>query len=225
MLRYIPVKTRTACVMNDEKLLKIVEDLQAKYHCHTVILYGSRARGEATNTSDYDIIAIREQGDFIRDCRIFEGSYLDAFVYSEEVVKNPDISFIRIKDGIVLVQKGHIGETLINKIKSIFEQGAPKTYSWEKNEIVTWTRKMLQRAEENDIEGNFRRHWLLHDLLECYFKMRDSWYLGPKVSFQWLKANDPDTYTSFDGALKSNASFKEIEKLISHVTSIESKND
>jgi len=211
---------RKYSLINDERLLKIVQDIQAKHDCHTIILYGSRARGESRSTSDYDIIAIRELGDFERDCRIFDGFYLDAFVYSEEAIKNPDASLIRIKDGIVLIQKEHIGEMLLNKIKIIFQQGAPKTPTWEKNEIITWTRKMLQRAEENDIEGNFRRHWLLYDLLECYFKMRDIWYLGPKESFQWLKANDPITYSTFEISLKPNSSFNDIEKLISNVTSI-----
>jgi uncharacterized protein len=64
----------------NERLLKIVQYIQEKYRCHTIILYGSRARGESTNTSDYDIIAIREQGEFERDCRFFDGFYLDAFI-------------------------------------------------------------------------------------------------------------------------------------------------
>lgn len=62
--------------------------------------------------------------------------------------------------------------------------------------------------------GNFRRHWLLHDLLECYFKLRDSWYLGPKESFNWLKNNDTQTYAAFNDALKPNADLNQIEQLI-----------
>lgn len=206
-------------MINDERLLNIIQDIKVKYKCHTFILYGSRARGESTNTSDYDIIAIREQGEFERDCRVFDGFYLDAFIYSEEAIKNPDVSFIRIKDGIVIFQKNHMGDTLLTKIKSIFQQGAPKTAAWEKHEITTWTGKMLQRAAENDIEGNFRRHWLLYDLLQCYFKMRDLWYLGPKESFRWLQANDPITYLAFEIALKSDSSLSDIQKLISNVVS------
>lgn len=209
---------------SDKMLSKIVHDMQAKHGCHTVILYGSRARNEPTHASDYDIIAIREHGDFARDCRIFEGFYLDAFIYQEDSIKNPDISLIRMKDGIVLIQKEDMGDTLIKKIKNIFQEGAPKTPAWEKNEIITWTQKMLQRARENDIEGNFRRHWLLHDLLECYFKLRNSWYLGPKESFQWLKSNDPVTYSAFENALRPDSSLKDVEKLISSITGIEFKN-
>jgi len=76
---------------------------------------------------------------------------------------------------------------------------------------------MLHRASQNDIEGNFRRHWLLHDLLECYFKMRDIWYLGPKESFLWLSKNDVVAYSLFESALNINATLNEIEKLITHV--------
>jgi len=181
---------------NNDPLLNIIkDDLIKNYKCHTIILYGSRARNEATSTSDYDIIAIRETGDMERDCRLIEGFYLDIFIYPENTTKNPDASLIRIKDGTVLCQKDHIGDDLLTKIKSLFLAGPAKTPAWEKHEINTWVMKMLARAKQEDIEGNFRRHWLLHDLLECYFKLRDSWYLGPKESFQWLKTNDLRLYS------------------------------
>lgn len=200
---------------NSDELLDIIKrDIVENYKCHTIILYGSRARGEHTPTSDYDIIAIRDIGDLERDCRLFKGFYLDIFVYSEEAVKNPDSTLIRIKDGIVLCQKDHVGDVLLKKINSIFKSGPPETPHWEKHEINTWIMKMLHRAKQCDIEGNFRRHWLLHDLLECYFKLRDAWYLGPKESFQWLKINDISTYMAFDKALKSDADFNSIQNLI-----------
>lgn len=205
-------------LQNDDPLLKKIEhDIIQNYKCHTIILYGSRARGEATSTSDYDIIAIRKNGELERDCRLFENFYLDIFVYSEEAVKNPDTSLIRIKDGIVLRQKNNMGDDLLTKIKSIFNAGPTATPAWEKHEINTWVMKMLNRAKQNDIEGNFRRHWLLHDLLECYFKLRDKWYLGPKESFQWLNKNDLKIYSAFNEALKPDATFDEIEQLISYV--------
>jgi hypothetical protein len=180
-------------------------------------LYGSRARKSASKTSDYDIIAIREKGDFERDCRLFEGIYLDIFIYPEDDIKNPDKSLIRIKDGIVLCQKDRLGDDLLNKVNSIYKAGPSPTPDWEKHEINTWVVKMLDRAKLNDIESNFRRHWLLHDLLECYFKLRDAWYLGPKESFEWLKCNDTLTYSAFDEALKPGADINTLEYLISHV--------
>jgi len=121
------------------------------------------------------------------------------------------------KDGIALCQKNNIGNELLKKVRTIFKTGPQTTPHWEKHEINTWIMKMLDRAKQNDIEGNFRRHWLLHDLLECYFKLRDTWYLGPKESFQWLKNNDSPTYTAFNAALNPNADLDVIEKLINRV--------
>jgi len=70
--------------MNKDIILdEIIEYLKSRYLVHTIILYGSRARDEATNTNDYDIVALCEQSEFIRDCKIFKGLYLDAFIYPE----------------------------------------------------------------------------------------------------------------------------------------------
>lgn len=202
---------------NDPLLDIIKHDIAQNHNCHTIILYGSRARKSASKTSDYDIIAIREKGDFERDCRLFEGIYLDIFIYSKDDIKSPDKSLIRIKDGIVLCQKDRLGDDLLNKVNSIFKAGPPPTPNWEKHEINIWVVKMLDRAKLNDIESNFRRHWLLYDLLECYFKQRDAWYLGPKESFAWLKCNDALTYSAFDEALKSGADMNTLEYLVSRV--------
>ena len=95
-----------------------------------------------------------------------------------------------------------------------------QTPEWEKHEINNWVMKMFQRAKQEDIEGNFRMHWLLHDLLECYFRLRDAWYLGPKESFRWMKTNAYKTYVAFDIALKKDSSFESIEALINHIKMI-----
>jgi predicted nucleotidyltransferase len=200
---------------NKDPLLEVIKSgLVNDYQCHTIILYGSRAREDATAASDYDIIALRDKGDFERDCRLFNGFYLDVFIYSEDVALNPDPSMIRVKDGVVLLQKDQIGDELLSKVKAIFDAGPSPTPAWEKHEINAWALKMLDRAALEDIEGNFRRHWLLYHLLECYFKLRDSWYLGPKESFRWLRDNDLGTYTAFDVALKPNAGLDAISRLI-----------
>jgi len=203
-------------MISDPFLEKIKQHLIDHYQCHTIILYGSRARGDNTQISDYDIVALREKGDLKRDCRFIDGFYLDVFIYSEDIVKHPDNYLIRIKDGIVLCQKDNLGNGLLEKIRSIFDAGPVPTPEWEKHEINQWMMKMLQRAKQNDIEAHFRRHWLLHDALECYFKLRDRWYLGPKESFRWLKSNDLTTYTAFDKALSTNA-IESIELLINHI--------
>ena len=203
--------------MTDPILQKIIALLREAYHCHTVILYGSHARGDATHSSDYDLLGIRAEGEFERDCRLIDGYYLDAFIYSEFDIKKQKDSLLRIKEGVVLYQKEKLGDELMAQIKQRLQEGPPKTAAWEKHEIEQWVNKMLARAKQEDIEGNYRRHWLLFDLLECYFKLRDAWYFGPKESFSWLKANDRKVYQAFEAALQPAANLGAIEKLITCV--------
>jgi uncharacterized protein len=39
-------------------LSEIISDINSRYQPHTLILYGSLARGDSSETSDYDIIGI-----------------------------------------------------------------------------------------------------------------------------------------------------------------------
>jgi len=201
----------------NDTLQNIVTTLQNKYDCHTIILYGSRARGDANETSDYDIAAIRDKGETERYCDNIKNAYVDAFIYSVPDIEKPDDSFIRMKDGIVICQKNTLGDQLLKTIKERYSHGPKKIPAWEKHVIATWSNKMLKRCEIADIDGNYRRHWLLFDLLQAYFQLRDLWYIGPKESFQYLKRNDPTMYLLFDNALKPNGGIGDIKKLVENV--------
>ncbi len=76
---------------------------------------------------------------------------------------------------------------------------------------------MLARSKKGDIEGNFRLHWLLYELLNSYFRLRDLWYLGPKEGFTWLKENDSDIYRDFDFALMPGSDIINLENLINRI--------
>jgi hypothetical protein len=72
----------------------------------------------------------------------------------------------------------------------------------------------------SDIEGNFRRVWLLTALLEDYFALRGMWYQGPKKSFQWLQASDFETYAAFEEALKPASQFDAIDRVVERVVAV-----
>jgi predicted nucleotidyltransferase len=57
-------------VMTDDKIDFITRELQTKHNCHTIIFYGSRAGGDATEASDYDFLGIRETGEILRYARL-----------------------------------------------------------------------------------------------------------------------------------------------------------
>lgn len=79
---------------------------------------------------------------------------------------------------------------------------------------------MLDRAKRGDIEGHFRRAWLLNALLEDYFALRGLWYEGPKRSFEWLRDHDPETASLFAKALKPGARLAQIAKLATAVSAV-----
>jgi len=62
----------------------LVKELINEHKCHTVILYGSRARGDATLQSDYDLMGVRKSGRKYRIARKQGGFYIDIFVYPEK---------------------------------------------------------------------------------------------------------------------------------------------
>lgn len=85
----------------------------------------------------------------------------------------------------------------MEKVRACYKKGPIRKLDWEKEVIVSWGRKILDRAHMGDIKGNFRAHWLVYDLLKGYFQLRHLWYLGPKEAFQWIKIKDIETYDSF----------------------------
>jgi len=199
----------------DQIFLKMLNHLKINFNCHTFILYGSRARGvDVTESSDYDIIAIRRLGDNIREACEFEGGFIDAWIYSESILKKIDSSFLRIKDGLIIEQKKDFASQMLKKVDEFYEAGPVPTPKWEAILIYSWLQKMYQRSALKDIEGNYRRHWLLFDCLESYFKLRNLWYLGPKESFNWLKEHDKKVYRAFEKALSFDAKDIHIQKLV-----------
>ena len=201
----------------DPFIEQIVDQLRIKHSCHTVILYGSRALGDARHSSDYDLLGIRAGGQKIRDARLWNGVYLDLLIYPESELVPAHESMLQWLGGQVLCQQGAIGDTLLARLEAIVRAGPPPLPADERQTRRVWAGKMLARAREGDIEAHYRRAWLLTALLEDYFQLRDQWYLGPKKSLLWLREHDPTAYTAFESALEPGASLDTIDTLIAHV--------
>jgi hypothetical protein len=205
--------------MTDRVLTLALADLTVRHGCHTVILYGSRSRGDWTEESDYDLIGFRDEGGRLRDARVIEGKHLDAFVHSTQDVAGNERGFLKVRGGTVLIDRDGFGTSLLARLDTIFADGPEPVPEDELNALRRWIEKMLARSARGDLEGNYRRAWLSYDLLECYFVLRRRWYLGAKAAFGWLSENDPATYALFERALKPDAPFADIERLANRVLS------
>jgi hypothetical protein len=199
-------------------LALIVREVCSKHHPHTLILYGSWARGDATAASDCDLLAIRKLGNHVlHDARKWRGTYLDVFVYPEG--KLVAAKLMHVRGGKVLKQRGQLGDRFLARLDTLYQRGPKPLRPDELAARKVWLHKMLDRARVGDAEGNFRRAWLVTALLEDYFVFRNRWYEGPKLSLQWLRENEPNVHLLFEKALKPSSREAALRNLVAVVTS------
>jgi uncharacterized protein len=206
-------------MMSDAKKIQSILNLFCdEFECHTVLLYGSRARGDFTEVSDWDVIGFKSHGEMFRHTTIEDPSFmLDGFVHPEkEVVENED-AFLKILGAKILIEKDHFGSDLLKKIEARIKKGPTPRPAWEIKAGIHWVERMLMRLRREDLEGNLRRHWLLFSLLKDYFQLKNQWYLGPKLALEELKKQDEVVYNLFERALRPEGSVADIEKLVKHI--------
>ena len=197
----------------DKVLKSLTEELKEKHHCHTVLLYGSHARGNATEKSDFDLLGLVESGDFYRIGKDFEGVLLDAFIYSEEGLP-PASELLRLDSAKVLLDEKGLGKKLLEAVREEAKKPVQTLPGWEKELRKTWIKKMYDRSLLGDVEGNYRRHWLLFDLLENWFDLNGIRFQGSKRAFEFLKKNRPEVYLLFQEALKPGSGNASLESLL-----------
>ncbi|MBD7965863.1 nucleotidyltransferase domain-containing protein [Fictibacillus norfolkensis] len=204
--------------MNTHTELKEIEAyLLKKYDCHTIILYGSYSRGDHTKESDVDLICFSDSVTEDRnEVEFIDGKQLDAWIYPTEKMKQSE-PFLRVHKGEIWINKKGLAEDFLTGIQNTFEQGPKQLTDDEKDFQKSWLKKMQVRSAKNDIEGNYRFHWMLKDSLEIYFELKGEWFLGPKVSFRWLKENDPMALNLFERALAAGSTDKSTKKLIDYL--------
>ncbi|TDK61803.1 nucleotidyltransferase domain-containing protein [Bacillus salipaludis] len=203
--------------MNESVLFeKVKRYLAQKYNCHTIILYGSYSRGDFTKESDLDIVCFSDIDEDMNNVDFFEGKQLDVWIYNTEKMNNPE-HFLHVNRGKILLNEKGFAKKFLLGIENIFNNGPKKLSNEEKEFLKSWLRKMYLRSNKNDIEGNYRFHWMLKDSLEIYFSLKGLWYLGPKKAFSWLQDNDGVAYNLFNNALAKDVKKNNIEELLEYL--------
>lgn len=203
----------------DKILCSIVEELQASYHCHTIILFGSRARGDFNPTSDYNIAGITSLSDRKWVARFDEKHqvFYDFLIFPEEELTTPNDTHLRMSDGIIIIDHNDIGNRFLARLR----QMANEPLSISDDEIQArkiWYKKMLVRAEVGDLEGKYRRIWSIFRILEDYFAFKKLRYHGAKKAFLDLNKHDLEILNLFERALSDTNNFKLLKQLIEKIT-------
>ena len=210
-------RVRSGKLVSDE-IERLALDLMATHGCHTAILYGSRARGDATPESDVDLLFVRQDGPSFRDAHVANGLYIDAFVYPEAALATPEPSLLRVLGGIVLRERDGFGTALLAKLWELDERGPVPMPEDERRAVVLWSRKMLDRFRgQGGVDADYRRMQLLLQSLEDYFALRKAWFRGPKHALAWLREHDRRMFEQFERAVSPGASDADFAELVQTV--------
>jgi len=197
---------------------RLAVTIMRAHGCHTVILYGSRARGDATAHSDVDLLCVREGGDAMRDARVVDGIYVDAFIYPEATLSSVDPSHLRLLGGVVIRERSGFGTSLLAEVRALHDRGPSPLPDDERQALVVWSRKMIDRFRgQYGLDADYRRMSLLLQALEDYFALRGAWFRGSKEAFAWLRRHDEAAYASFERAARPGASDAAFTSLVETV--------
>jgi uncharacterized protein len=201
----------------DPVLKSIVQKLKSDHNCHTVILYGSRARGLATATSDYDVIGVTRRGPKDWITKKQNGYFWDVFVYAEKDLRKLGDRHFAWKNARLLYENGPYGRTLLKKIETHLKKPFKPHPKFEIAATKTWAQKELERCRADDIQGLYRRAEFQAVLIEHYFFIRQKRFPGPKEAFAWITKNDLKTYKLIRRALKNPANLAFLKSAASRV--------
>lgn len=194
----------------------VADELTRVHRAHTVILYGSRARGDATADSDVDVASFADVETTSRDARRWAGVVLDAFVYPTAVLETrpPDPDLLKLRGGAIVRDDRGLAGGLLASLDELHRAGPKALTEDDARMRRVWAHKMVARISRTDVEAHYRRHWLLTQLLEDHFALRGRWYRGPKESLAELRVSDPDTFAAFARALAPGADLPAVVDLV-----------
>jgi predicted nucleotidyltransferase len=198
-------------------LARISDELLRVHQAHTILLYGSRANGTQGPHSDHDIAAFAAVARIHRDTRLVDGEYLDVFVYPEAALDAPGEEHLKLRGAVVIAQRADDATRFLAGLEALHQRGPTPLPPDEIAVRRSWAWKMNARLRRGDVEGNFRRVWLLTALLEDYFHLRGLWFEGPKRALLWLGEHDPVAHAAFERALTPGAPATAIEALVTIV--------
>ena len=178
----------------------ILNYLKSSYNPRTVFLYGSFLRGDYDEYSDFDCLIIVENKIRKHDDSVIDGVTLDCYIYTEEETETESADvFLPLYDSQILLDDG-TGRRLYNRVKQ-FVASHSAIDKDEKELIISWMKKSLNRIKKGDDEANYRAVTLMYESLPDYFALRNKFYSGSKAAFAFLKQNDAKAYDLYHKAI------------------------
>lgn len=174
---------------------RITEYLKAKYAPEAIVLHGSRARGRAARTSDWDVdVFVREPkeggpemwGEALLDVEVVPLTVSDADLRGRERV--------HLRKGTVLFDAGAgVGQEMVARAEQAYAAGRGLSRrEAEYRRVRLW--RILQRLMRTPGEPEVFAYHLAHfypSAIRYWFEMKDRWSEPIYEAMEIIAAEDP----------------------------------
>lgn len=162
-----------------------------------ILLYGSRARGEATPTSDVDALVFVAGGERGGLRGTSAGTDLDVEIVPVDATEGLDpAAYIHLGGGVPLHDPTGVVGAFLGRVEAHRARGPKALTPDEVIRYQVWTQRMLARIERHlDTDpalGTFQLSWLLTTLMELYFQLRSLWTRSAKESLRHWATEAPE---------------------------------
>lgn len=198
--------------MNEKDLL---QTLTTRFQPAAVVLYGSGARGALTPTSDIDVVCFVDRDERYPELGRWDGYLLDVWVHPLADANETE-NFLKLHDGRVLSDRNGIAEDLLRRVRAFVANAPARLDEKHMSHLRHWLWKMFDRASRGDLEGSYRRHWLLHDLPQVWCELTGRHFLGFANALAAMK-NDAALHHAIERALQDDASLTDIRDAVEKV--------
>lgn len=181
---------------DSRELDNLVAYLKAKYYPKAILLHGSRARGDAVGTSDYDLALITDKPDLIRP-ESHNGCALDAsgVPLTEKILKS---GHTPIWPCLVLFDDAEgLGECLAKHTLEAFEKGPLPLPREELENRRNFSKRFLQRIQERGSDPLIRFYYMgdfYQRGLRYWCELNQKWTMSVYLLLPLIATEDPVFY-------------------------------
>ncbi|HEY2404668.1 MAG TPA: nucleotidyltransferase domain-containing protein [Polyangiaceae bacterium] len=191
----------------------LVAELVERFGSQIAILYGSYARGQAGPSSDVDVVCFCARSARHPAAFRWQTLLVDAWIHPLSDVDGIN-DFRKLHDARVIQDTEKLGQSLLERVKGELKIARPRLDENSERHVRVWAWKMLDRAKQRGVRGDYRRHWLLLELPQVWTDLTQRHFLGPDLALDAMMQCCPELYSAFELAARSEAALSDLERVV-----------